>query len=84
MQGNDLVLDTNSFYLPSEPGAYPIILATYEIVCSKYPEADVAPALKAFMTAALNKGQEGLEDNGYIPIPDRFKERLTNAVNAIS
>ena len=46
--------------------------------------AALAPALKAFMTAALKKGQHGLEDNGYIPVPDRFKERLTNAVNAIS
>lgn len=83
-QGNDLVLDTTSFYLPSEAGTYPIILATYQIVCSKYPDADVAPALKAFLTVALGQGQQGLEDNGYIPVPDRFKEQLTNAVNAIS
>ena len=38
--GNDLVLDTTTFYKPTEAGAYPIVLATYEIVCSKYPEAD--------------------------------------------
>ena len=36
-QGNDLVVDTSSFYKPSQAGAYPIVLATYEIVCSKYP-----------------------------------------------
>jgi len=83
-QGNDLVLDTSSFYLPTEPGAYPIVLATYEIVCSKYPQTDVPQALKAFLTVAITDGQKGLEDNGYIPIPDRFKERLTTAINAIS
>ena len=82
--GNDLVLDTNSFYLPEEPGAYPIVLAAYEIVCSNYPDDEVAPALRAFMTAALGAGQEGLVDNGYIPVPDRFKARLTDAINAIS
>lgn len=38
-QGNDLVLDTSSFYRPTQPGSYPIVLATYEIVCSKYPDA---------------------------------------------
>ncbi len=48
-EGNDLVLDTSSFYMPTEPGSYPIMLATYEIVCSKYPEADVATAVKAFL-----------------------------------
>ena len=36
-QGNDLVLDTSSIYNPKDAGAYPIVLATYEIVCSKYP-----------------------------------------------
>ena len=40
-EGNDLVLDTSSFYKPTEAGAYPIMLATYEIVCSKYAEAEV-------------------------------------------
>ncbi len=83
-QGNNLVLDTSSFYNPSQPGSYPIVLATYELVCSKYPQGDVAPALKSFLTVAINQGQKGLQDNGYIPIPDRFKGRLSDAINAIS
>jgi phosphate transport system substrate-binding protein len=82
--GNDLVLDTASFYKPTEAGSYPIMLATYEIVCSKYPEGDVAPAVKAFLTAAVTDGQKGLEENGYIPIPDAFKGRLETAIGAIS
>jgi phosphate transport system substrate-binding protein len=83
-EGNDLVLDTNTFYKPTETGAYPIVLATYEIVCSKYSDPDTATAVKAFLKAALGPGQEGLEENGYIPIPEAFKERLTTAVDAIS
>jgi phosphate transport system substrate-binding protein len=83
-EGNDLVLDTSSFYMPTEVGAYPIVLGTYSVVCSKYPDADVAPAVKAFLSVALGKGQEGLTDNGYIPVPDSFKAKLTAAVNAIS
>lgn len=83
-EGNDLVLDTTSFYMPTEPGSYPIMLAAYEIVCSQYADADTATAIKAFMHAALGPGQAGLEDNGYIPVPEKFKERLTNAVDSIS
>ena len=83
-QGNDLVLDTTSFYQPTETGAYPIVLATYSVVCSKYPDADVAPATRAFLTAAIGKGQEGLTDNGYIPVPDSFKGKLATAITAIS
>ena len=82
--GNDLVLDTSSFYKPTEIGAYPIVLGTYSVVCSKYPDAEVATAVKAFLTVALGQGQEGLTDNGYIPVPDSFKDKLSTAVNAIS
>jgi len=83
-QGNDLVLDTSSFYKPTAAGAYPIILGTYNVVCSKYPQSDVAPAVKAFLTVATTDGQKGLEEAGYIPIPDSFKSKLTTAINAIS
>lgn len=83
-QGNDLVLDTMSFYKPTQRGSYPIVLATYEIVCSKYPDAQVGTAVKAFLQSTIGAGQNGLGDNGYIPIPDAFKSRLSTAVNAIA
>jgi phosphate transport system substrate-binding protein len=83
-QGNDLVLDTVSFYKPTQAGAYPIVLATYEIVCSKYPDAQIGTAVKAFLQSTISAGQNGLGDNGYIPIPDSFKTRLSTAVNAIA
>ncbi|HET9874983.1 MAG TPA: phosphate ABC transporter substrate-binding protein PstS [Mycobacterium sp.] len=83
-QGNDLVLDTSSFYKPTQTGAYPIVLATYEIVCSKYPDAATGAAVKAFMQAAIGPGQDGLDQYGSIPLPDSFKSKLLTAVNAIS
>jgi phosphate transport system substrate-binding protein len=83
-EGNDLVIDTSSFYLPSQAGSYPIVLATYEIVCSKYPDSDVGTAVKAFLQSTIGAGQSGLADNGYIPIPDSFNTRLSKAVNAIT
>ncbi|OBF15766.1 phosphate ABC transporter substrate-binding protein PstS [Mycobacterium kubicae] len=82
-EGNDLAFDTISFYRPNQPGAYPIVLATYEIVCSKYADPQVGAAVRAFLHSALGPGQSGLVDNGYIPIPDEFKGRLSTAVNAI-
>jgi phosphate transport system substrate-binding protein len=82
--GNDLVLDTTSFYKPTQTGAYPIVLPTYEIVCSKYADSDTGAAVKAFLTTTIGPGQDGLADNGYIPIPDEFKSKLTQAVKAIS
>jgi phosphate transport system substrate-binding protein len=83
-QGNDLVLDTSSFYKPTQSGAYPIVLATYEIVCSKYPDAATGAAVKAFMQTAIGAGQDGLDQYGSIPLPPSFKSKLASAVNAIS
>ena len=81
--GNDLVLDTSTFYKPTATGAYPIVLATYEIVCSKYADADTGAAVKSFLTTTIGAGQEGLADNGYIPIPEAFKPKLAAAIAAI-
>jgi phosphate transport system substrate-binding protein len=82
--GNDLVVDTSSFYKPTQAGAYPIVLATYEIVCSKYPDSATGAAVKAFMQATIGAGQDGLDQYGYIPMPSSFQSKLAAAVNAIS
>jgi len=83
-QGNDLVVDTSSFYKPTQPGAYPIVEPTYEIVCSKYPDAATGAAVKAFMQAAIGPGQAGLDQYGSIPLPRAFQSKIAAAVNAIS
>ncbi|HUB56724.1 MAG TPA: phosphate ABC transporter substrate-binding protein PstS [Mycobacterium sp.] len=82
--GNDLALDMISFYRPNKPNSYPIVLATYEIVCSKYQDPQVGAAVKAFLQTAIGPGQTDLADHGYSPIPDEFKSRLVAAVNGIS
>lgn len=83
-QGNDLVVDTSSFYKPTQPGAYPIVEPTYEIVCSKYPDAATGTAVKAFMQAAIGPGQVGLDQYGSIPLPSSLQSKIATAVNAIS
>ena len=83
-KGNDMVLDTVTFYNPTQPGAYPIVLATYEIVCSKYRDPQVGAAVKAFLQSTIGAGQNGLADNGYIPVPDAWKVFLGSAVDAIT
>ena len=82
-QGNNLVLDTSSFYTPTQAGAYPIVLATYELVCSKYSDPQVGKAVRAFLEAAIGPGQADLEANGYSPIPAEFRSKVSTAVNFI-
>ncbi|ORA84511.1 phosphate ABC transporter substrate-binding protein PstS [Mycobacterium malmoense] len=81
--GNDLVLDLNSMFTTQRPGTYPLVLATYEIVCSKGYDADTSAAIKSFLTVAATDGQSGLMSAGYIPLPDKVKGRLVTAINAM-
>jgi phosphate transport system substrate-binding protein len=83
-QGNDLVLDLSKVYATTASGAYPILLASYEIVCSKYPDADVGKAVKAFMQSTITDGQQGLTQLGYIPLPSDFQTKVAAAINSIS
>jgi phosphate transport system substrate-binding protein len=81
---NDLVLDLTSFYKPTQPGAYPIVAATYEIVCSKYPDSATGAAVRAFMQSTLGPGQRGLAQHGSVPLPSSLQSKLATAVDAIS
>jgi phosphate transport system substrate-binding protein len=83
-EGEDLVLNLDELYASTEEGAYPLVLATYEIVCSNGYDAETAEAVKSFLTVAANDGQGGLSAAGYVPLPDRFKERLLGSIDAIA
>ena len=82
--GMDLALDLDSLYASKEAGSYPLMLATYEIVCSKGYDADTAAAVKSFLSVAANQGQANLSAAGFVPLPDSFKERLLKSVDAIA
>jgi phosphate transport system substrate-binding protein len=82
--GNDLVLDLSKVYATTTPGAYPILLASYELVCGKYPDAEAGKAVKAFMQSTVTDGQQGLTPLGYIPLPSDFQTKVAAAVNSIS
>jgi phosphate transport system substrate-binding protein len=81
--GNDLVLDLNPMYTSQRPGMYPLVLASYEIVCSKGYDAATSTAVKSFLAVAATDGQAGLSSAGYVPLPDKVKERLVAAINAL-
>lgn len=80
--GKDLSLKLD--YATKAQGAYPIILVTYEIVCSKYASADTAKLVKAFLTYTAGAGQSGLKDLGYAPLPDEIKTKLTASIQSVS
>ncbi len=80
---NDLRLDLDSLYGTAVPGAYPLVLVTYEIVCSEGYRAATSEAVRSFLTMSANQGQDNLSLAGYIPLPQKFRQRLAAATVAI-
>ena len=82
-EGNDLALKID--YATKEAGAYPIVLVTYEIVCSKGLDAEKTALLKSFLTYFSDSAtQEGLQEIGYAPLPAEVSTKVQAAIAAIS
>jgi len=71
-------------YQPTEKFGYPIILAGYAIVCSRYNDTATGQAVKAFLQSAVTVGQTDLNKVGYIPLPTEFQSKAAAAINSIS
>ncbi len=80
--GDDLTLKID--YATKTPGAYPIILVTYEIVCTKYKDAAVGTFVKDFLTYTSSDGQALLTGLGYAPLPSALQTKVQASVAKIS
>lgn len=81
--GNNLTLKID--YTTTTPGAYPIVLVTYEITCEKGLPADQLDLTKAFLTyTASADGQSKLVDLGYAPLPESLDTKVQDAVASLS
>ncbi|SFT61753.1 phosphate transport system substrate-binding protein [Actinopolyspora lacussalsi subsp. righensis] len=81
--GHDLRLNLESIYGNDSPGVYPLVLATYEVVCSAGYDKQTAKSVTAALRIAAHAGQENLEQAGYVPLPPKFREKVLDAVEAI-
>jgi phosphate transport system substrate-binding protein len=70
-------------YATTQAGAYPIVLVTYEIACSK--GSAKAADIKAFLTyTSSTGGQSVLSDLGYAPLPESVRTKVAASVAGIS
>ncbi|MGW2650343.1 phosphate ABC transporter substrate-binding protein PstS [Streptomyces sp. NPDC001393] len=81
--GADLVLKFD--YTTKAPGAYPIDMVTYEIVCDKGNKPATLSATKAFLTyIADSQGQQDLSFQGYATLPATIVEKVRNEISTLS
>jgi phosphate transport system substrate-binding protein len=81
--GSDLSMKLD--YATKEAGAYPIILVTYEIACSKGLAAEKTALVKSFLTYFASKdGQTSLTELNYAPLPEEIRTKVDAAIQSIS
>jgi phosphate transport system substrate-binding protein len=80
--GDDLTLKIN--YATKASGAYPIVLATYEIACTKYKDAATGTFVKNFLSYTASGGQALLAGLGYAPLPSSLQAKVAASIAKIS
>jgi phosphate transport system substrate-binding protein len=70
----------------AESGNYPIVLVSYEIACTSYPDAQQAGVVQAFLNYVISEeGQQAAADAaGSAPITDAQRTQFQPAVDAIA
>jgi phosphate transport system substrate-binding protein len=81
--GDDLALKLD--YATQAPGAYPILLVTYEITCTAGLDAEQAALTKSFLSYTVSEeGQSELTELGYAPLPKEIQSKVQAVVEKIS
>jgi phosphate transport system substrate-binding protein len=77
----DLTLKIN--YTTKAAGAYPIVLATYEIACTTYKNTSTGTFVHNFLKYTATTGQGVLAGLGYAPLPQSLQQKVVAAVDTI-
>ncbi|MBA8796200.1 phosphate transport system substrate-binding protein [Friedmanniella endophytica] len=80
----DLVFDVNR--TTTADGAYPVLLVSYEIFCTKYANADQAKLVKGLLTYIVSsEGQQAAaKAAGSAPLPSEIASKAKESVDKIS
>lgn len=82
-EGHNMVVDSEKLFKNNDAGAYPLVLTTYEIVCSAGYDEATSNMVKDFLNVALDNQDDELAAEGFIPVKGAHAERLREAINAI-
>ncbi len=79
----DLTLQLD--YATKTPGAYPIVLVTYELVCTKYKDPSTGALVKSFMNFISSTAeQDAVHSQGYAALPSGVQQKVQAEIAKIS
>ena len=80
---HNMVVDSEALFSSDNEGAYPLILTTYNIVCSKGYDEETSKLVKSFFTTVLDHQDDQLAEQGFIPVEGAHLDKLKAAVDAL-
>jgi phosphate transport system substrate-binding protein len=81
--GSDIQLTFD--YTFSDPGAYPAVLVTYEIVCASGNDSGQLPLIKGFLGfMSSDQAQSELPAAGYVQLPSSIQSLVQTSVKGLS
>ena len=80
---HNMVVDSDALFASDDEGAYPLILTTYNIVCSAGYDEETSALVKAFFTTVLDHQDDQLASQGFIPVEGAHLDKLKAAVDAL-
>ncbi|WP_066524250.1 phosphate ABC transporter substrate-binding protein PstS [Corynebacterium bouchesdurhonense] len=83
-EGHNMVVDSTKLYEQNAAGTYPLVLTTYEIVCSAGYDDQVRGQVKDFLNVSLDSQDDTLAQLGYIPVKGKLAQQLREAIDAIA
>ncbi len=81
--GNDLALDTRTLYRTWQPGGYPLVGVSYQVVCSKGYEESGLATVRSFLQTAAQIDRNEIAAAGYVPLPNYLRERILDVVDSL-
>ena len=83
-EGHNMVVDSTKLYEQNAAGTYPLVVTSYEIVCSAGYDDQVRGQVKDFLNVSLDSQDDTLAQLGYIPVKGKWAQQLREAIDAIA
>lgn len=83
-EGSNGDIKVNFDYTNGDADAYPNLLVTYEIVCSKGNDPQKLPLIKSFLGYIAGQGQQKLTDLSYVPLPQNLQDQVKQSIDSLS
>lgn len=81
--GDDLSLAMDTVHRTPEPGGYPLVGVSYDVVCSRGYDPHTLASVRSFLRTAATVDRDAMAQAGYVPLPDFLRDRILDVADSL-